>query len=226
MAIESAPYIDFHTHCRVATEVEVLNVDALDEVAVARACEEGLPFSVGVHPWRADVTAEQLQRAYLRIERCVSADGFVAIGECGLDWVSEVPRVTQMAVFEQQLDLACRLSVPVVLHCVRAFEEVSQVLRKYCVERAVFHSFIGSTQQAERIVREGYLCSFSPRSLASARTCEVIRCIAPSAILVESDESTEPIESVYERIAELRGCPVEELRQIVNDSYKQLIDND
>lgn len=226
MALGIAPYIDFHTHQRTGGGVEMLNVDALDEVAVARACDEDLPFSVGVHPWRANVAEEQLQKAYLRIERCVSSDGFVAIGECGLDWVSQVPRATQMAVFEQQLDLARRLSAPVVLHCVRAFEDVSQLLRKWSVERAVFHSFIGSVQQAERVAHEGYLCSFSPRSLASSRTCETIRCVAPSAILVESDESDESIESVYERIAALRGCSVEELQQIVNGNYKQLIDND
>lgn len=224
MPLKTTSYVDFHTHQRADGGVEVLNVDALDEAAVARACEVGLPFSVGVHPWRANASAEQLQEAYLRIERCVSAAGFVAIGECGLDWVSAVPRGTQLVVFEQQLEIARRLSAPIVLHCVRAFEEVAQMLRKCGAEQAVFHSFIGSAQQAERVVREGYLCSFSPRSLASARTCETIRGVAPSAILIESDESAEPIVSVYERIAELRGCSVEELQQIVYDNYKRLID--
>ena len=226
MAFETVPYIDFHTHQRVGVGCEVLNVDALDAAAVERACEAGFPFSIGVHPWRADATEEQLHDAYARIERCAQAGGFVAIGECGLDWVSNVAREAQIAVFEQQLELAARLSVPMVLHCVRAFEEVMCALKKSGAKQAVFHSFIGSVQQTERVVREGYLCSFSPRSLASARTCEAIRSIAPSAVLVESDESTEPIEVVYERVAELRGCLVEELRQIVCDNYKRLIDND
>ena len=226
MALETAPYIDFHTHQRVGIGCEVLNVDALDAAAVEWACEAGLPFSVGVHPWRADATEEQLHDAYARIERCAQAGGFVAIGECGLDWVSNVVRETQIAVFEHQLELANRFSVPVVLHCVRAFEEVMNVLRKIGVKRAAFHSFIGSAQQVERVVREGYLCSFSLRSLASARTCEAIRSVVPSAILIESDESDEPIAAVYERIAELRDCSIEELRQIVCDNYKRLINND
>lgn len=226
MPLKTTPYVDFHTHQRVAVGVEVLNVDALDEVAVARACEVGLPFSVGVHPWRADVAEEQLQEAYSRIEKCVRTAGFVAVGECGLDWVSVVPRATQLVVFEQLLKLAHRLSVPVVLHCVRAFEEVVQSLRKWGVERVVFHSFIGSAQQAERVAREGYFCSFSPRSLASSRTCEAISRVAPSAIFIESDESAEPIASIYKRVAELRDCSIEELQQIVYDNYKRLINND
>ena len=226
MAFETVPYIDFHTHQRVGVGCEVLNVDALDAAAVERACEAGLPFSVGVHPWRADATEEQLRDAYARIERCAQVGGFVAIGECGLDWVSNVAREAQMAVFEQQLELAARLSVPVVLHCVRAFEEVMCALKRKSVKRAVFHSFIGSVQQAERVVHEGYFCSFSPRSLASARTCEAIRSVAPSALLIESDESAVPIAAVYERVAELRGCSIDELRQIACDNYKRLINND
>ena len=226
MAFGIAPYIDFHTHQRFGGGREVLNVDALDAAAVEWACEAGLPFSLGVHPWCADVTEEQLHDAYLRIEQCALADGFVAIGECGLDWVSKVAREAQMAAFERQLELATRLSTPVVLHCVRAFEEVMYALKKSGVKRVVFHSFIGSIQQTERVVREGYLCSFSPRSLASARTCEAIRSVASSAVLIESDESDEPITAVYERVAELRGCSVEELRQIVGDNYKRLIYND
>lgn len=221
-----APYVDFHTHRRSGDALEILNVEALDAGAVARACQQGQPFSLGVHPWRADASKAELQQAFLRIEQCASIDGFVAIGECGLDWVAKVDRAAQKSVFEQQMELARRLSVPVVLHSVRAFEEVIQILRVKKIKRAVFHSFVGSVQQAERVVSEGYFCSFSPRSLMSSRTCEAIRQIAPSALLIESDESAESIVSIYEQIAELRNCSVEELRKIVFENYKRLIDNE
>ncbi|MBR3801299.1 MAG: TatD family hydrolase [Rikenellaceae bacterium] len=221
-----APYVDFHTHRRSGDALEILNVEALDAGAVARACQQGQPFSLGVHPWRADVSQTELQEAFSRIEQCVNVDGFVAIGECGLDWVSQVARAAQMSVFEQQTELAHRLSMPVVLHCVRAFEDVMLRLSRAKIERAVFHSFVGSIQQAERVVREGYFCSFSPRSLASPRTREVIKAIAPSVMLVERDECECSIEDVYEAVATLRKCSVEELREIVFDNYKRLIDNE
>ena len=221
-----APYVDFHTHRRSGDALEILNVEALDAGAVARACQQGQPFSLGVHPWRADVSQTESQEAFSRIEQCVNVDGFVAIGECGLDWVSQVARAAQMSLFEQQIELAHRLAVPVVLHCVRAFEEVMQTLCVRKIRRAVFHSFVGSPQQAERVVREGYFCSFSPRSLASSRTREVIKAIAPSVMLVERDECECSIEEVYEAVATLRKCSVEELREIVFENYKRLIDNE
>ncbi|MBR2050259.1 MAG: TatD family hydrolase, partial [Rikenellaceae bacterium] len=97
-----APYVDFHTHRRSGDALEILNVEALDAGAVARACQQWQLFSLGVHPWRADVSQTELQEAFSRIEQCVNVDGFVAIGECGLDWVSQVARAAQMSVFEQQ----------------------------------------------------------------------------------------------------------------------------
>lgn len=221
-----APYVDFHTHRRSGDALEILNVEALDAGAVARACQQEQPFSLGVHPWRAAENPERLNEAFERIERVVSGGRTVAIGECGLDWAVEVDRKLQAEVFERQFALAKRYNLPIILHCVRAFEEVMQTLRVRKIRRAVFHSFVGSPQQAERVVREGYFCSFSPRSLMSSRTCEAIRQIAPSALLIERDESAESIVSIYERIAELRNCSIEELRKLVFENYKRLIDNE
>lgn len=221
-----APYIDFHTHRRSGDALEILNVEALDEAQFAMAIESGQPFSVGVHPWHAAENPERLNEAFERMERVVSGGRTVAIGECGLDWAVEVDRKLQAEVFERQLALVNRSNLPIILHCVRAFEDVMLRLSQAKIERAVFHSFVGSIQQAERVVREGYFCSFSPRSLMSSRTCEAIRQIAPSALLIERDESAESIAPIYERIAELRKCSVEELREIVFDNYKRLIDNE
>lgn len=221
-----APYVDFHTHRRSGDALEILNVEALDEAQFAMAIESGQPFSVGVHPWHAAENPERLNEAFERMERVVSGGRIVAIGECGLDWAVEVDRKLQAEVFERQLDLAKRYNLPIILHCVRAFEDVMLRLSQAKIERAVFHSFVGSIQQAERVVREGYFCTFSPRSLASPRTRKVIKAIAPSVMLVERDECECSIEEVYEAIATLRKCSVEELREIVFDNYKRLIDNE
>lgn len=221
-----APYVDFHTHCRRGDALEILSVDPLDKAKFALAIGEGFPFSVGVHPWRAAENPERLNEAFERMECAVQNGQAVAVGECGLDWVVEVDRGLQTEVFERQLALAKRSDRPVILHCVRAFEDVMLRLRRAKIERAVFHSFIGSVQQAERVVREGYFCSFSPRSLTSARTCEVIRQIAPSALLIERDECECSIEEVYEAVATLRKCSVVELRKIVFENCKRLINNE
>ena len=220
------PYVDFHTHRRSGDALEILSVDPLDKAKFALAIGEGLPFSVGVHPWRAAENPERLNEAFERMECAVQNGQVVAVGECGLDWVVEVDRGLQTEVFERQLALAKCSDRPVILHCVRAFEDVMLRLRRAKIERAVFHCFVGSIQQAERVVREGYFCSFSPRSLASPRTREVIKAIAPSVMLIERDECECSIEEVYEAVATLRKCSVVELRKIVFENYKRLINNE
>ena len=72
----------------------------------------------------------------------------VAIGECGLDAVVEVPMARQLAMLERQLDLACRYRLPVILHSRRTHNEMLALLTRYRLPRgAVLHAFAGSRQQ-------------------------------------------------------------------------------
>lgn len=230
MAPEIAPYIDFHTHRRMGGDrIEVLNVDVSSVAAGELDAVFDAPFSVGIHPWNVAADYAINDAAIARLLAVIEkrrGRNLVAVGECGLDYVSVVDRNAQYVLFVEQIKIAQRYSLPVVLHCVRAFNEVMSALSATGVERAVFHSFIGSVQQAEWATAKGYLCSFSPRSLASSRTCETVKRIAPTALLVESDDSAMTIEEIYVAVAALRSCAVEEIKEIVNDNYKRLINND
>ena len=77
--------------------------------------------TVGIHPWHA------VECDIRTIE--VAAMGVDAIGEIGLDFACDVPREEQEDIFRAQLALAERFEKPVVLHCVRAFEQVMQLLK-------------------------------------------------------------------------------------------------
>ena len=230
MTPEIAPYIDFHTHRRMGGDrIEVLNVDMSNGATSEVKAIFDDPFSIGIHPWNVSVDRATNDLAIERLLTVIAdhrGRNLVAVGECGLDYVSEVDRNVQYAVFVEQLKIAQRYSLPVVLHCVRSFNDIMSALIVNRVERAVFHSFIGSVQQAEQAVARGYYCSFSPRSLASSRTCEVVKRIVPTALLIESDESEIAIEDVYATVARLRGCRAEEIKEVVSNNYKQLINND
>ena len=79
--------------------------------------------TVGIHPWQAlvgDISAIE--------DSITTAD---AVGEIGLDFACSVPREEQMRIFRAQLTLAEQHQKPVVLHCVRAFEEVMRILRDF-----------------------------------------------------------------------------------------------
>lgn len=169
--------------------------------------------TVGVHPWQTAMESLPSEVAIMAAE---------AVGEIGLDKVCAVDFTQQKAVFAAQLDLAERFAKPVVLHCVRAFEEVMRHLKGRQLPAVIFHGFIGSKEQAERALQWGYYLSFGMRTGRSPKTIEALRSVPLDRLFVESDEETTPIETIYEAVAAWRGISVEELRKATLDNYTRL----
>ena len=170
--------------------------------------------TVGIHPWHA------LEADISVVEAAVAeAD---AVGEIGMDFACDVPKEVQMAIFRAQLALAERHKKAVVLHCVRAFEEVVKVLSEYRLRAVIFHGFVGSVEQAQRAVAQGFYLSFGERTFRSPKTIEALRSTPLSRIFVETDESTTPIEEIYARIAELRGISTAELIAATEENFRRI----
>ena len=173
--------------------------------------------TVGIHPWHA------LEADISAVEAAVAEVD--AVGEIGMDFACDVPKEVQMAIFRAQLALAERHKKAVVLHCVRAFEEVVKVLSEYRLRAVIFHGFIGSVEQAQQAVTQGFYLSFGERTFRSPKTIEALRSTPLSRIFVETDESTTPIEEIYARIAELRGISTAELIAATEENFRRIFPN-
>lgn len=169
--------------------------------------------TVGVHPWHA------AECSLPSVETIEAAD---AVGEIGLDKACGVDFEMQRALFVKQLELAERFEKPVVLHCVRAFEEVMTLLEKHTLRAVLFHGFIGSREQAERAVKKGYYISFGARTEGSNKTIEALRETPLERLFVETDDADTTIEAMYQTIARLRGVEVEELEEATAENYKRI----
>ena len=175
------------------------------------------PTMAGIHPWRA--------------EECVELPDFSCcdiVGETGLDYACEVDKEHQKRLFREHLDGATRANKPVVLHVVKAIEDVLNILKSYSTLRGIlFHGFIGSWQQAQRCIERGYYLSFGPRSLRSPKTREVITKMPLDLLFCETDAEQDKgdIEQVYSEVAQLRGINIEELKECIEKNYKRLIKN-
>lgn len=186
--------IDIHTH-RAHTHAQTID-------------------TVGIHPWHSptgDIAT---------VESAASTAD--AIGEIGLDFACDVGCETQIGVFQAQLAIAERLQKPVVLHCVRAFEYVMKMLQKHHLPAVIFHGFIGSVEQAQRAVKHGYYLSFGERTFNSPKTIEALRSTPLSLLFVETDESTTPIEEIYEKIALLRAISTTELIAATEENFNRI----
>lgn len=169
--------------------------------------------AVGVHPWHA------AECSLPSAEEIREAD---AVGEIGLDKACGVDFEMQRALFVKQLELAERFEKPVVLHCVRAFEEVMTLLERHTLRAVLFHGFIGSREQASRAVKKGYYLSFGACTEGSNKTIEALRETPLKRLFVETDEADTTIEAMYLTIARLRGTEVEKLKEATAENYKRI----
>lgn len=197
------PFVDIHTHRPTSRHIEL------------RAS--------GVHPWEAG--KEPVETALGELEAELEQGSMEAIGEIGLDFARATDGATrdsQIALFRAQLHMACRRGLPVVLHCVKAFEETMRILREAEPRAVIFHGFIGSLQQAQRALERDYYLSFGERSLASPRTLEAMKITPLSRLFFETDESQTPIETIYQRAAKLLGMTIETLQRATVENYDRI----
>ena len=170
--------------------------------------------TAGIHPWDAD-------KENIAALGTLPAD-VQAIGETGLDYARGAGRQQQLAAFRAQLALARDRQLPVVLHCVRAFEPLMRELAASEPRAVIFHGFIGSPEQARQALAKGYCLSFGERTFASPKTLAALRGTPLSQLFLETDDSPVPIAEIYARAAEAKGVPEEVLQRAILDNYKRI----
>lgn len=114
----------------------------------------------------------------------------VVLGEIGLDYhYPDTDKERQMRYFTAQMELADLLGIPVCIHDRDAHEDVMSVVRRFSRVRGVMHSFSGSPEMAEELVRLGYMVSFSGTiSFTNARRPKEAAARLPhDSVLIETD---------------------------------------
>ncbi|OGJ57861.1 hypothetical protein A3H22_02020 [Candidatus Peribacteria bacterium RIFCSPLOWO2_12_FULL_55_15] len=204
--------------------------DSLEEsgkcVAITEKYEQ-IICSIGVHPHHAkewkDWDRERL-RSLARMSKVV------AIGEIGLDYHYDFsPRDVQRRVFQEQLELAKELQMPVVVHCRQAVEDVWSIVDSVRPEKLVIHCCTERWENVRRFVDCGYLLSFT--GIATYPNAEEVRRTIQMCplgqIMVETDapylppvphrgKRNEPayVIEVAKVVAETKGLSLEEVDRV------------
>jgi TatD DNase family protein len=218
--------------------IVVVGTDA-DASQQALALAEAHPnvfATVGWHPHQA---AEFDDEQRLALRRLAESPKAVALGEIGLDFYRRLsPPEKQRAVFQQMLDLAGELRLPVVIHSRDAEDEAfailsgwaAQVKGQWPQERplGVLHCFGGDLALALRYVQLGFLISIAANVTYpnAHRLASVVAGLPLERLLVETDapyltpqsmrpQRNEPsflLETIG-RIAEIRAQTVGEVAE-------------
>ena len=194
----------------------------------------GIWAAVGVHPHDAKTVGPDVLGELEQL-----ASHAVAIGEIGLDYYRDLsPRDVQRRAFAEQLDLARRLDLPVVIHNRESTDDLLAILREHAgTHRGVIHSFLGDRALAEVFLDLGFHLGIGgPVTFPKNGTLrEAVRAMPLERILIETDcpyltpvphrgRRNEPVYVRYvaEAVAEARGLPVEEVAHQTTESGTRL----
>jgi TatD DNase family protein len=167
--------------------VDPENLDAVKKIS--DECQE-IYFTQGIHPHDAK---NATQAEYEKISSRAILPKMVAVGEIGLDYhYNNSPAEIQREVFEKQLQMACDLDLPVVIHTRDAEEDTRAILKNFSStlkRKGVIHSFTSSRELAEFVLDEGFYIGFNGiiTFKKAENVQEVVKLTPPSKILFETD---------------------------------------
>jgi len=194
--------------------------------------------AVGFHPHDAEnMKDEDLDR----LEKlALNNPKVVAIGEIGLDYYYDFsPREVQKKRFIQQLELASKLKLPVIIHDREAHGDMMNILedKKSILTGGVMHCYSGSWEMAERLLDLGFYIALGGTVTFNnaKRPVEVAEKIPLDRLLIETDspyltpvphrgKRNDPsyVKFVAEKIGEIRGLSGEEIGRITKENGMRL----
>lgn len=253
----SSKYVDLHSHLQfddfnedreeIIVRMEKEGVITVNVGTTIESSVAGLELAkkypnvcyatVGLHPVYADEAKEEGELDNL-LERNINSVSLVGIGECGMDFfrstqveeekfADDIDMVQQEKVFEDQIKLAKKYNLPLMLHVRDSYQKTLSILSKYFnsgeVEyRGNAHFFVGSKEEAKAFLDLGFSISFTGVITFVPAYEELVRFVPLDRMFAETDSPyvspvphrgrrNNPVHviDIYKKIAEIKQIPLE-----------------
>ncbi|MBL0102588.1 MAG: TatD family hydrolase [Bacteroidetes bacterium] len=206
-------YINIHTHSH---ENRPHNRTIENIMENFQSMDAARNYSAGLHPWY--LKAETAEENYRMLESVAKENHVLAIGECGLDKVCETDFHLQLIYFAKQVQLANQVNKPLIIHCVRAYDEVLKTLKDEAVKvPVIFHGFNKSVDLARQLVNAGFYLSFG-KHLLNENTMTTFKSVPENRYFLETDDAIVKIEDVYKAAADARSKSIESIIEQVSNN--------
>lgn len=211
-------YINIHDHGALTTE----GVFIVDNIMVhqGRSPSEnrGIAFSVGAHPWNIDLLNLESQMSIVRDFSL--HPNVIAIGESGFDKIKGESMELQKEAFIMHSEISEERGKPLVIHCVKAFDEVLAAKREIKPHMPwIMHGFRGSPELARQLTGKGIYLSAWVEWAIRPVSAETLRAIPREMLFLETDGFDISIIPVYQVVAGHLGVEVPVLREQVHGNF-------
>lgn len=222
--------IDAHAHMDVPRPgmlTLLCGTEPISAAKVVRLSDKDVLPCCALHPWHAE--EHSVLEMLLYIEKCP------VLGEIGLDSVwTDADMDAQRKIFHQQLDLAQRLSKPVVLHTKGMEKEIAETLRPYTMRKLVH--WYSCEEFLDMYIEQDCWFTVGPDFAVNPAVQQVLRLVPLNRLLTETDgmdavewalgkrvSPEEIIRAELRAIAEAKKISAEEAERIVYDNFMSFV---
>jgi len=230
-------------------------------VEITQKHKEGVFTSIGLHPINLDTGLVKIKNDekegshfekefdYEEYKKLAKSEKVMAIGEIGLDYYYKPKTKKKLQLFKERqkellfrgLELAKELSLPVILHCRMAHDDLIKIFSenpKIKPAKAVAHGFVGNTEQLQKYLDFGFYIGFNGiifKKIEGIDFEKNIKTTPLEKILIETDcpyltpppfedQRNEPLYLRYivQKIAQIKKITSEEVAEISTKNAKTL----
>jgi len=209
MLFQPTHYLDFHTHrLRRQGRSDITEIVSIHMGQEERAHEL---YTIGKHPWWTEKTLSEeeipLLQQHLSSEKCL------AMGEMGLDKFKGPEMEIQINVLRSQLDLAREISASVIIHCVKAYDQLLQIKKEYPeIKKWCIHGYSRHATLAHQLINQGFHLSIMPMKPSDKYT-DLLQSLPLEKFFLETDSMPNIlIEDLYLQAAKALDVSVEKLK--------------
>jgi len=208
----TSPLIDFHTH----GAKHLHRADIVEIISSPHPLNDQI-YSLERHPWHVTGLLSGADQAELKSQ--LQNENCLALGEIGLDKLKGAPFEEQSTILKSILTVANQERTPVILHCVKAFDEIFQLKNQFSsIPNWAIHGFNKNPEFASQLINRGFYLSINVEKVRYSE--ELLRRIPRHRLFLETDNSPILIEDNYLRATEILGIQLQELKMNIAENAK------
>jgi TatD DNase family protein len=215
---QSGDYIDIHTHGGKPSAGVIFIENLMAHEAKTPGDIPEQACTIGIHPWF--LSEKNYRQLICSVENSVQLPNILAVGEAGFDKLRGPSLELQRKVFEEQVNIAEIYAKPVIIHCVRAWEELLASFKKLKPGTPwMIHGFRGNKELAGQLLSKGMYFSFWFDFVMRPESANLLRSLPLDRIFLETDGADTDIREIYKKVAMDLGLTIDELKEVISNSF-------
>jgi TatD DNase family protein len=211
-------FINIHTHNSLIADgvFAVENLMAHENLKPDDIAADA--FTAGIHPWYLNEHNGKEQIGFIRT--LAGNSEVIAIGEAGFDKLRGPSMEIQRAAFKEQVKIAEEAGKPLIVHCVRAWDELLASYKTLDpVKPWLVHGFRGKKDLALQLISKGMYLSFWFDFVLRPESADLLRFVPNERIFLETDGADVSITDIYRKVANDLAISIEELKRFIFGNF-------